>query len=117
MNRERISRAVAVVRGLIERGVTDEPDEVDSDGALNMASWGRKDECGTSACLGGWMTLDPALRDMGLQNRRDQNPRNSSSLEPNAETRYVDRSPLEDYSVWLSAQLLILVLFRYANRT
>lgn len=85
MNQERISRAVAVVRELIDRGVTDEPDEIDSAEALNMATWGRKSDCGTSACLGGWMTLDPELRAQGLRNRRDFFPDHTYSLEPRFE--------------------------------
>jgi hypothetical protein len=82
VNQERITRAVEVIRELIDRGVTDEPDEIDSAEALNMNTWGRQNDCGTSACLAGWMTLDPQLREMGLRNRKDFHPSYTDSLEP-----------------------------------
>jgi len=33
---------------------------------FDMKYWGKKTECGTAACLGGWCALDPWFRRRGL---------------------------------------------------
>ncbi len=39
---------------------------------LDTTRWGDNNiACGTVGCIGGWMTLDPELRRMGLRNARD----------------------------------------------
>lgn len=41
---------------------------------LLMGSWGRDDhQCGTYGCIAGWMTLDPELRALGLENVSSDN--------------------------------------------
>jgi hypothetical protein len=84
MIKERLERAERVVQELIDRGVStgydpgEEPDVADM---LDITSWGYYSDCGTVACLGGWMTLDPKLREMGLRHYGDLHP-GSCSLEP-----------------------------------
>ncbi len=38
---------------------------------IDTSRWGDDNSvCGTVACIGGWMTLDPELRRMGLRKTR-----------------------------------------------
>jgi len=42
---------------------------------IHMYGWGYEEHgCRTTGCLAGWMTLDPALRAMGLYNHGDLLP-------------------------------------------
>jgi hypothetical protein len=84
MIKERLERAEGVVQELIDRGVStgyipgEEPDHAD---IFDISGWGYRTDCDTVACLGGWMTLDPQLREMGLRNYTDLAP-GACSLEP-----------------------------------
>lgn len=49
-------------------GISDAEVELeDTDDELDMRRWGRMWACGTSGCLGGWLTTCPALREMGFR--------------------------------------------------
>jgi len=84
MNTQRLERAAEVVQELIDRGLPtefppgEEPDVTDK---FNISGWGYRTSCGTVACLGGWMTLDPELRREGLRHTGDVRP-GSLMLQP-----------------------------------
>lgn len=71
MNRTAILRTIELTRELEAR-----------DARLDMNTWGDKDECGTVGCLGGWMTLDPELRAMGLGNADEKRLPSDRGLAP-----------------------------------
>lgn len=71
MNRPAILRTIEMTRELEARDAT-----------LNMETWGNEYTCGTAGCVAGWMTIDPALRAMGLRNIGDDPGLNGSSHMP-----------------------------------
>lgn len=76
MNRAALLRTIQMTRELEARGVkpAEEDGGDDVTGILDMNTWGYAYTCGTVGCLAGWMTLDPQLREMGLQNESDLAP-------------------------------------------
>jgi len=72
MNRERLEHGIKVLQGLQERRIPD-GDTADEQGGdrFDIATWGYDLDCGTSACVGGWFTLDPTFQAQGLSNSRE----------------------------------------------
>ena len=71
MNHMAIMRTLALTYELEAKGVV-----------LQMNNWGEQTECGTVGCLGGWMTLDPELRVLGLRNAADYKQPYEEPLKP-----------------------------------
>lgn len=72
MNRERLEHGVKVLQELLARRVRDGDTAHELEGdRFNILGWGYTTSCGTSACVGGWFTLDPVFRAQGLSNSRE----------------------------------------------
>lgn len=74
MNREMLEAAKAFLAELQSRGVREGRGDLDDPNRGNrlwLSVWGYDDECGTCACIAGWLTTAPALRARGLRRLKD----------------------------------------------
>ena len=71
MNTQRLEHAKKIIARLRAEGVCDTQTPIGGS-VLDMGRWGITTPCGTSACLGGWFTLDPVFREQGLESDRSK---------------------------------------------
>ncbi len=71
--------------------------------ALEMSYWGSQNECGTTACIAGWLVLDPRIQKEGLKPHYHRTEHGYEDLQPNYANRVSNEAIMHFFGIGYAA--------------